>query len=272
MADAAFNTIAEIQRLRDAGFPQAQAEAITLSIHSGVTGGVATKGRSGSGTCGDRESRAKDRRQNRHREVRPDMASSGGRGADQRRDVRAHALHARRRAEDRAGPPSQFPSCTPLPFRARLDPGVVRHAGALIPRMCLLNGCAARAGWWVVSTVRPGFTPAGATCITSGADPAEPERAPCTSPAFRARLVPGAVRHAGILSPRMCCISNHRAARPGFRNLSSRPGPWGEQAGRDMPVVPRTRSRPAGLTGTERQARPGFAAPALTRCPRWDRG
>ncbi len=43
MADAAFNTIAEVQRLRDAGFPQAQAEAITLSIHSGVTGGVATR-------------------------------------------------------------------------------------------------------------------------------------------------------------------------------------------------------------------------------------
>ena len=43
MAEAAFNTIAEIQRLRDAGLPQEQAEAITLSIHSGVTGGVATK-------------------------------------------------------------------------------------------------------------------------------------------------------------------------------------------------------------------------------------
>ena len=43
MAEAAFNTIAEVQRLRDAGFAQAQAEAITLSIHSGVTGGVATK-------------------------------------------------------------------------------------------------------------------------------------------------------------------------------------------------------------------------------------
>ena len=43
MAEAAFNTIAEVQRLRDAGFEQAQAEAITLSIHAGVTGGVATK-------------------------------------------------------------------------------------------------------------------------------------------------------------------------------------------------------------------------------------
>ncbi len=43
MADMAFNTIAEVQRLRDAGFEQKQAEAITLSIHSGVTGGVATK-------------------------------------------------------------------------------------------------------------------------------------------------------------------------------------------------------------------------------------
>ena len=43
MAEAAFNTIAEIQRLRDAGIEQKQAEAITLSIHAGVTGGVATK-------------------------------------------------------------------------------------------------------------------------------------------------------------------------------------------------------------------------------------
>ena len=43
MAEAAFNTIAEVQRLRDAGFRQEQAEAITLSIHAGVTGGVATK-------------------------------------------------------------------------------------------------------------------------------------------------------------------------------------------------------------------------------------
>ena len=43
MADTAFNTIAEVQRLRDAGFAQAQAEAITLSIHAGVTGGVASK-------------------------------------------------------------------------------------------------------------------------------------------------------------------------------------------------------------------------------------
>ena len=43
MAETAFNTIAEVQRLRDAGFEQAQAEAITLSIHAGVTGGVATK-------------------------------------------------------------------------------------------------------------------------------------------------------------------------------------------------------------------------------------
>ena len=43
MAEAAFNTIAEIHRLREAGFEQVQAEAITLSIHAGVTGGVATK-------------------------------------------------------------------------------------------------------------------------------------------------------------------------------------------------------------------------------------
>jgi hypothetical protein len=43
MAQAAFNTIAEVQRLRDSGIEQAHAEAITLAIHSGVTGGVATK-------------------------------------------------------------------------------------------------------------------------------------------------------------------------------------------------------------------------------------
>ncbi len=35
--------IAETQRLRDAGLPQQQAEAVTLAIHAGVTGGVATK-------------------------------------------------------------------------------------------------------------------------------------------------------------------------------------------------------------------------------------
>ena len=43
MAQAAFDTITEVQRLRDAGIEQAQAEAITRSIHAGVTGGVATK-------------------------------------------------------------------------------------------------------------------------------------------------------------------------------------------------------------------------------------
>ena len=43
MAQAAFNMIAETQRLRDAGLPQEQAEAVTLAIHAGVTGGVATK-------------------------------------------------------------------------------------------------------------------------------------------------------------------------------------------------------------------------------------
>ena len=43
MAQVAFNTIAEVQRLRDSGIEQAHAEAITLAIHSGVTGGVATK-------------------------------------------------------------------------------------------------------------------------------------------------------------------------------------------------------------------------------------
>ncbi len=43
MAEAAFNMIAETQRLRDAGLPHGQAEAVTLAIHAGVTGGVATK-------------------------------------------------------------------------------------------------------------------------------------------------------------------------------------------------------------------------------------
>ena len=43
MGVAAFDTISEMRRLRDAGFAQEQAEAITRSIHSGVTGGVATK-------------------------------------------------------------------------------------------------------------------------------------------------------------------------------------------------------------------------------------
>ncbi len=43
MAEAAFNMIAETQRLRDAGLPQQQAEAVTLAIHAGVTGGVASK-------------------------------------------------------------------------------------------------------------------------------------------------------------------------------------------------------------------------------------
>jgi len=35
--------IAETRRLRDAGLPQERAEAVTLAIHAGVTGGVATK-------------------------------------------------------------------------------------------------------------------------------------------------------------------------------------------------------------------------------------
>lgn len=43
MAQAAFNTLTEVQRLRDSGIDHAQAEAITLAIHAGVTGGVATK-------------------------------------------------------------------------------------------------------------------------------------------------------------------------------------------------------------------------------------
>jgi len=43
MAEAAFNMIAETRRLRDAGLPQEQAEAVTLAIHAGVTGGVATR-------------------------------------------------------------------------------------------------------------------------------------------------------------------------------------------------------------------------------------
>ena len=43
MGEAAFDMIAEVQRLRDVGLKQEQAEAITRSIHAGVTGGVATK-------------------------------------------------------------------------------------------------------------------------------------------------------------------------------------------------------------------------------------
>ena len=43
MGEVAFDTIAEVQRLRDVGLKQEQAEAITRSIHAGVTGGVATK-------------------------------------------------------------------------------------------------------------------------------------------------------------------------------------------------------------------------------------
>ena len=43
MAEAAFDMMAEVQRLRDAGFAQEQAEAVTRSIHAGVTGGVATR-------------------------------------------------------------------------------------------------------------------------------------------------------------------------------------------------------------------------------------
>ena len=43
MAEVAFDTIAEVRRLRDVGFAQDQAEAITRSIHAGVTGGVATR-------------------------------------------------------------------------------------------------------------------------------------------------------------------------------------------------------------------------------------
>ena len=42
-ADVAFDTMAMTRRLRDAGIEEAHAEAITASIQSGVTGGVATK-------------------------------------------------------------------------------------------------------------------------------------------------------------------------------------------------------------------------------------
>ena len=42
-ADVAFDTMAVVRRLRDAGIEEAHAEAITASIHAGVTGGVATK-------------------------------------------------------------------------------------------------------------------------------------------------------------------------------------------------------------------------------------
>ncbi len=43
MGEAAFDMIAEVRKLRDVGLKQEQAEAITRSIHAGVTGGVATK-------------------------------------------------------------------------------------------------------------------------------------------------------------------------------------------------------------------------------------
>ena len=43
MAEDRLDMIAETQRLRDAGLPHGQAEAVTLAIHAGVTGGVATK-------------------------------------------------------------------------------------------------------------------------------------------------------------------------------------------------------------------------------------
>ena len=53
MAEAAFDTITEVRRLRDAGFGQDQAEALARSIHAGVTGGVATK--AGAGLRADME-------------------------------------------------------------------------------------------------------------------------------------------------------------------------------------------------------------------------
>ena len=43
MTDIHFDTLKVTQDLRDAGFHDAQAEAITGAIRAGVTGGVATK-------------------------------------------------------------------------------------------------------------------------------------------------------------------------------------------------------------------------------------
>lgn len=43
MADAAFDTQAMTRKLKAKGFEADQAEAITDAIHTGVTGGVATK-------------------------------------------------------------------------------------------------------------------------------------------------------------------------------------------------------------------------------------
>ena len=43
MADAAFDTLATARLLRESGFEERQAAAITTAIKDGVTGGVATK-------------------------------------------------------------------------------------------------------------------------------------------------------------------------------------------------------------------------------------
>ena len=43
MSEAAFDTLAIAQRLRNAGFEETQAEAVTFAIRDGITGGVATK-------------------------------------------------------------------------------------------------------------------------------------------------------------------------------------------------------------------------------------
>ncbi len=43
MAEIPFDTMAAVRRLRETGLDEKQAEAITVTIRDGVTGGVATK-------------------------------------------------------------------------------------------------------------------------------------------------------------------------------------------------------------------------------------
>ena len=43
MAEPAYDSITEVQRLRDAGIPQTHAEAITLTVRNALAGEVATK-------------------------------------------------------------------------------------------------------------------------------------------------------------------------------------------------------------------------------------
>ena len=43
MTEIPFDTMAVVRRLRDSGLSEEQAEAVTQTVHDGVTGGVATK-------------------------------------------------------------------------------------------------------------------------------------------------------------------------------------------------------------------------------------